>query len=118
MATGEMIPLAIRTTIAAYPATKVAMFLESTEAAAGTLALPVGALIAAFAAIFQAGILTGLFNEHRTSSNQRLERLELSNDGRITRDEIDTRFDALQTELSRLHSMLEQALKTFNRTHT
>lgn len=75
-----------------------------------SLVLPAGALLAAFGAIYAAGVLTGRFNKHEELIEKRVARLEDINSNKITREEMDARFEAITSEIGGLRTMMERIL--------
>lgn len=55
-------------------------------------------------AIYQAGVLRGRFDKHELSTERRLDALE---EQKITREELDARFDALGQQLQRIERKLD-----------
>lgn len=77
-----------------------------------TLVIPTVVLLALGGLVFHAGVLTGRFNKHESTSDGRLKDLEKINSSRITREEMEGRLKGIERELSEISNQLRQALRT------
>lgn len=77
---------------------------------ASSFALPLAALLSGMAAIYKAGMLAGRFNKHEQLIEQRVATLEAMNSTKITREEMNARFESIVSELHSLRGMLQRVL--------
>jgi hypothetical protein len=84
--------------------------LQSAAAPAVGLMLPWAAIIAGGGALYGLGVLRGRFDKHEKNIERRVEILEQSSMERITRVELDARFQAFHHEVSATKQVAEQVL--------
>jgi hypothetical protein len=77
--------------------------------------LPIGIVLALAGIAFHAGSLSGRFKKHETSIERRVELLEVANTAKISREELDARFDSLEQRQEDTVKLLHQALALLQR---
>lgn len=80
-----------------------------------TVVIPAAALLTAATAIYHAGVLRGRFDKHEALIEKRVDALEQMNAKKITREELDARFDSVERQIADIGEMLRRAIPTLQR---
>jgi hypothetical protein len=77
--------------------------------------IPIGTVIVLAGIAFHAGSLSGRFKKHETSIERRVDLLEIANAAKISREELDARFDSLEQRQEDTVKLLHQAIALLQR---
>ena len=79
------------------------------------IVLPFAALVVGATAIYHAGVLRGRFDKHEAMIEKRVDGLEAINLNKITREELDARFDGMERQIEEVAGVVRRAMDTLTR---